>query len=189
MGYWGPEAFDLDVVEGRHPRQDRGRAPFEVVEGGGLDARAREGVSRAFVQRLRAFVAVASLFVALGACRVLLTSATVGILQQNVALEEGIDDARALNGDLKIERSVLSSSTRIDRIATQNYGMVYPTSTDSVTIGDAAQASGQQSRAQQDADAAVDSSDGGVAAWKEAQKASADDAQGVQEAGSNAVTL
>ena len=124
MGYWGSEAFDLDVVEGRHPRQDRGRAPFEVVEGGGLDARAREGVSRAFVQRLRAFVAVASLFVALGACRVLLTSATVGILQQNVALEEGIDDARALNGDLKIERSVLSSSTRIDRIATQNYGMV-----------------------------------------------------------------
>ena len=30
MGYWGPEAFDLDVVEGRHPRQDRGRAPFEL---------------------------------------------------------------------------------------------------------------------------------------------------------------
>ena len=88
-------------------RRQESHAPFEVVRGGGLDAQVRQGVSP-----------------------------TVSQLQQTASLREDIVSATATNNDLQIERSVLSSSSRIDRIATQNYGMVYPTSSDSITVGE-----------------------------------------------------
>ena len=69
---------------------------------------------------------------------VALTTATVSQLQQTASLKEDIVSATATNNDLQIERSVLSSSSRIDRIATQNYGMVYPTSSDTITVGESA---------------------------------------------------
>ena len=39
---------------------------------------------------------------------------------------------KSANSDLKIERSVLSSSSRVNAIATQNYGMVLSTDTESM---------------------------------------------------------
>lgn len=138
MRYQGSEAYNMEVVEREQLRQEpRPGARFEVVTGGGLDARARQGVSPAFVARVRAVLLAAALLVLLGVARVTLTSATVALLQENSALTEQISDAQTLGTDLRIERSVLSSNSRITRIATQNYGMVLPTDSVTVDLGSA----------------------------------------------------
>ena len=110
------------------------RTPFEVVTGGGLDALARRGVSREFVARLRAVLVVAAFFIVLGVCRVTLVTSAVTLLQGNTSLKASIESAQALNDDLQVERSVLSSASRINRIASQNYGMVLSTNTDRLVL-------------------------------------------------------
>lgn len=146
---------------------------FEVVSGGGLDARARRGVAPEFLARVKAVVACALVFFALGACRVALTSAAVAALQGNATLKTQITEAKTTNDSLMVERSALSSNARISRIATQNLGMVLSTDTETVTIGAAAEASsadaaasdGQAAQADGDAaqSAAEDASVQGVA--------------------------
>ena len=54
MAYMGSAAYRLDNVEHRRYQDDAGS--FEVVQGGGLDARARRGVSEEFLAKLRVFV-------------------------------------------------------------------------------------------------------------------------------------
>lgn len=132
--YQGSAAYSLYGAERRHPQEVERHAPFEVVRGDGLDARARQGVSRAFLARFSVAMALIAVFVVLGFCRIALTTSTVMQLQRTAALKEDIISAQMANNDLQIERSVLSSSSRIDRIATQNYGMVYPTSSDTIRI-------------------------------------------------------
>jgi cell division protein FtsL len=117
----------METAERRATRHEEARAPrpsFSVVTGGGLDARARRGVSATFLMRVKLAVAVSMTLIALGVCRVALTTASVSLLQGNVTLRSEIKEAKAYNDDLQVERSVLSSASRIDRIATQNYGMV-----------------------------------------------------------------
>ena len=121
-------------AEQRRPQEVERHAPFEVVHGGGLDAQARQGVSRSFLARFSVVMAFVAAFVLLGFCRIALTTATVTQLQRTAVLKEDIVTAQVANNDLQVERSVLSSSSRIDRIATQNYGMVYPTSSDSIRL-------------------------------------------------------
>lgn len=133
MRYQGSEAYSVDYAERCAQRQQPARRPsFEVVSGGGLDARARQGVSHQFVARVRTVLLAAALLVALGLVRVALTSATVSIMTENASLRTQISEAQTLGSDLRIERSVLSSNSRISRIATQNYGMALPT--DHVTV-------------------------------------------------------
>lgn len=134
MAYTGSEAYRLDYGAQQRARQEERHAPFSVVEGDGLDARARQGVSRLFLGRVSLFAAAFALFAALGLCRVAISAATIGCLSSNGRLESSITAAQKLNGELQMERSVLSSSARIDQIATQLYGMVYPVSTDSITV-------------------------------------------------------
>ena len=154
MRYQGSEAYSMDAAERRRELLDRQDAPsFEVVTGGGLDARARSGVSPTFVARLRVGVLIAAAIIALGIARVCLVSATVSLLSSNSSLTAQIEEATALNDQLRVQRSVLSSNSRISRIATQNYGMVL--SADSVTV-DLAAADGD---AAQTADAAVAQAD------------------------------
>ena len=163
MRYQGSVAYAYDAATEPRRRERASQEPlrsFEVVPGGGLDARARRGVSPQFVARVRAAVAVAALVIALGLVRVVLSSATVAVLEQNASLAEQIESAQTLSTDLRVERSVLSSNARISRIATQNYGMVLPT--DHVTV----------SLSQGD-DASAATSDG-------------DAAQGAEEAGAQA---
>ncbi|HJA29226.1 MAG TPA: cell division protein FtsL [Candidatus Olsenella pullicola] len=157
MRYQGSEAYNVAAAERRREHPERSPRPsFEVVDGGGLDARARAGVSRTFVMRVRAVVAIAAVLVVMGMARVALASATVSVLQTNADLSAQIEEAQTLNSDLRIERSVLSSNSRISRIATQNYGMVLPTesvhvsasepaSTDEASLadGEAAQAANE----------------------------------------------
>ena len=139
MRYQGSVAYDMGAEPRRRERvSQEPRRSFEVVPGGGLDARARRGVSPQFVARVRAALAVAALVIALGLVRVVLSSATVSLLEQNSALAEEIETAQTLSTDLRIERSVLSSNARISRIATQNYGMVLPSERVTVVFDDPA---------------------------------------------------
>lgn len=125
MRYQGSEAYKLDEAERRRERRQAQSAPsFEVVSGGGLDARARAGVSPQFVARVRAVVIVAAALIVLGMARVALSSATVSLLSANSELSARVEETETLNEQLRIQRSALSSNSRISRIATQNYGMV-----------------------------------------------------------------
>lgn len=144
MRYQGSEAVMMDAAErSRECRDERveQRPSFSVVTGGGLDARARAGVSPQFLQRVRTIVVCALVFIALGACRVALSTATVSTLQANSTLRSQIKEAQALNEDLQVERSVLSSSSRISRIATQNYGMSLSTNREVLDLSSASAAS------------------------------------------------
>ena len=132
MGIMGSEAYSYYGNAYERPREVERHAPFEVVRGGGLDARVRSGVYAQFWTRFKLFVACALAFAAIGICRVALTAATVSNLTQANALEEKISTSASANSDLKIERSVLSSSSRVNAIAKQNYGMVLSTDTESM---------------------------------------------------------
>lgn len=172
MRYQGSAVANEEYIE-RGYALPQEHPSFEVVSGGGLDARARRGVAPEFLARVKAVVACALVFFALGACRVALTSAAVASLQGNATLKSQISEAKTTNDSLMIERSALSSNSRISRIATQNLGMVLSTDTETVTIGAAAEASsadaaasdGQAARADGDAaqSASEDASVQGVA--------------------------
>lgn len=139
MRYQGSEAYRVEAAERRRERlEGQARPSFEVVSGGGLDARVRAGVSPVFVSRIRVAVAIAAALVVVGMARVALSSATVTLLKSNAELTTQIEEAQTLNDNLRIERSVLSSNSRISRIATQNYGMVLPT--EAVHVGEPASA-------------------------------------------------
>ncbi len=178
MRYQGSEAIDLEYAERRRARQQRQAAPsFEVVSGGGLDARARSGVSHEFLVRVAVVCSIALALLVIGAVRVVLSTATVSALRANATLRTEVSEAQSLNDELKIERSVLSSSTRIGRIATQNYGMVFSGETMSVNIAeDTAAASAEQA---EDSAAATDEAQASdsTATDEAAEQADADAAQ------------
>lgn len=157
MRYQGSAATNEEYIQRERALQQE-RPSFEVVSGGGLDARARRGVSPAFWARLKAVVACTLVFFALGACRVALTSAAVSALQGNATLKTQISEAKSTNDSLMIERSALSSNSRISRIATQNLGMVLSTDTETVTLGAADAAAAGEAAAAQDAPVAADDS-------------------------------
>lgn len=119
----GTEAVRLDYAEQARAPERGGRPSFDVVEGGGIDAMARRGVSDAFVALSRVAVVSIVLFVALGISRVALTTAAVTCLRANVETQSAIEAARSYNSELRVERSVLCDTNRIVRIATENYGM------------------------------------------------------------------
>lgn len=159
MRYQGSAVANEEYIE-RGYALPQERPSFEVVSGGGLDARARRGVAPEFLARVKAVVACALVFFALGACRVALTSAAVAALQGNATLKTQITEAKTTNDSLMVERSALSSNARISRIATQNLGMVLSTDTETVTIGAASSAAASDEvAAQADGDAAQSASE------------------------------
>lgn len=166
MRYQGSEAYSMDVAERRRERLEQQAAPsFEVVSGGGLDARARAGVSPLFVARVRAVLVLAACLVALGMARVALSSATVSLLSANSELSSQVEEAQVTNEQLRVQRSVLSSNSRISRIATQNYGMVLPSEfvTVDLTEDEAQPTEGEGGSAEADPAAEPAASDGDAA--------------------------
>lgn len=133
----GTEAYNYsgNTAPRRRERISQETQPsFDVVQGGGLDASARKGVSRTFVVRMRNAVIAAVVVVALGLCRVGITVATVTTLESSSDLRDEIDALETENDELSVECSILSDSSRITRIATQNLGMVLADERVSVTI-------------------------------------------------------
>lgn len=134
MSYQGSEAPRYDYLERARQYEVAPRPSFDVVDGGGADARVRRGVTTDFIAYVRLVALAIAVFVALGSARVALTTSTVNLLQSNLQVKNQIEEAVDLNSALRIERSVLSNTARITRIATQNYGMVHAESHDYVTI-------------------------------------------------------
>lgn len=128
MARYGSEAV-ARIIQFEHeyaPEQST-RSSFEVVPGGGLDADARRGVSSQFIQRVKLIAVAAALFLTLGVVRVGISTATVSTLQSNNAIRNEMRATTATNDSLRVSRSLLASTTRIERIATQNYGMTLET--------------------------------------------------------------
>ena len=132
MAIWGAQTVRIDEFE--YARERERAAELDVVRGGGIDARVRQGVSHRFVTIASYVMATVALLVALGVCRVALTTVTVSQLRSNVSLRSSIETAQKVNADLRIERSVLSSSSRICRIAEQNCGMTMATTFDEIAL-------------------------------------------------------
>jgi len=135
MTYMGTEAYDLDASRGAFAPQ--GARSFETIEGAGLDARERAGVSRQVLSTLKVLAALAAVFMVLSAARVGVFTYAATILSQNSTMRSELKEARSLQDDLRVQRSVLSSASRIDRIATQSYGMVLAGDSVKLAAGDA----------------------------------------------------
>ena len=154
MRYQGSEALNMNYA-GAGALEERSReTSFEVLPGGGLDARARRGVSHEFVASVCHVLIIAAAIITL--VRVGLSSAAVSALAANSSLRSEVTDAKNLNDDLKIERAVLSSNSRISRIATQNYGMSLSNDAMTVKVGAAAEAERAEQEAAQAAQAAAE---------------------------------
>ena len=123
MAYAAQEAFALNAQE-RARELQRLQPQFEVVEGAGLDARARQGVSAAFVTAVRRAVVAVLIVCSIGAARVSLYTQAVSSLSASSEIRAQIKDAQVLEADLQVTKSVLGDVSRIERIATENYGMV-----------------------------------------------------------------
>lgn len=159
MAYQGAEAIYLRGAQAQPARPERQAAPsFEVLEGGGLDARARRGVDAIFVGRVRLCLIAVAVVVLIGSVRVALSAATVSILQEGSALREQVVDLQDTNAELEIERSVASSSERVVAIATQAYGMVHASNVETIDVtpaeelaeGEAAESGASEAQAEVD---------------------------------------
>lgn len=128
MARYGSEAVARTTqFEHEYAPEQSTRTSFEVVPGGGLDADARRGVSSQFIQRVKLIAVAAALFLTLGVVRIGISTATVSTLQSNNVIRNEMRATTATNDSLRVSRSLLASTTRIERIATQNYGMTLET--------------------------------------------------------------
>ena len=135
MMYQGSEAVRLDYLGEATPRREQ-RTSFEVVEGAGLDHLERRGVSPQFIANLKLAAAVCVALVVLCVARIGVYSMAVGTLASNESMRSELKQTVALEDDLRIQRSVLSSTQRIDRIATQSYGMVAANGAEKLSVSD-----------------------------------------------------
>lgn len=191
MTYMGTEAYDLDASRGAFAPQ--GARSFETIEGAGLDARERAGVSRQVLSILKVLAAIAAVFMVLSAARVGVFTYAATILSQNSTMRSELKEARSLQDDLRVQRSVLSSASRIDRIATQSYGMVLAGDPVKLAIGDAEAAAAAEAEAENSASADAQETSASTAASPEevaSQLGQANITQGDgSTAGANAVDV
>ena len=149
MSYIGSEATRLDVYRGESLQQQR-QATLRTVAGEGADARARAGVTSEFLAKYKAFLVVVAIVGVLCVARVGTFALAAGIMADNATMRTQIEESTTLANQLRIQRSVLSSTSRIDRIATQTYGMVAADSAEQMTAGAASAAAEQQADGQTD---------------------------------------
>lgn len=191
MTYMGTEAYDLDASRGAFAPQ--GARSFETIEGAGLDARERAGVSRQVLSTLKVLAVVAAIFMVLSAARVGVFTYAATILSQNSTMRSELKEARSLQDDLRVQRSVLSSASRIDRIATQSYGMVLAGDPVKLAAGDAEAAAAAEAEAENSASADTQETSASTAASPEevaSQLGQANITQGDgSTAGANAVDV
>ncbi len=191
MTYMGTEAYDLDASRGAFAPQ--GARSFETIEGAGLDARERAGVSRQVLSTLKILAVVAVVFMVLSATRVGVFTYAATILSQNSTMRSELKEARSLQDDLRVQRSVLSSASRIDRIASQSYGMVLAGDSVKLAVGDAEAAAAAEAEAENSASADAQETSASTAASPEevaSQLGQANITQGDgSTAGANAVDV
>ena len=132
MAYQGNAAYDFgayqDVLEVPV------HSPLSIHEGGGMDVRSRVEAVASASALVRLVVALTVALFVLGGVRVALTAQTVSLLSQVSTAESTLAQARDDRTELQVERSALTSTDRIQRIATENYGMAYATEVDTISI-------------------------------------------------------
>jgi cell division protein FtsL len=128
MAYLDNAAYQYEEQEERVSRRH-----LRVHEGG-----RRKGESAAHelaIKPLAITVAVmVAAVVALSAVRVSLIATTVSSLSTLSEIESDVDEARDRRANLRVERSVASSVDRIKRIATENYGMEFATTSETIHV-------------------------------------------------------
>lgn len=186
--YEGSAARRMDAFEEAYA-QPRSRASLRVYEGAGLDAQVRRGVSPQLIAALK--VAAAAVLVLATFCfvRIGIYSASVSVLAENTAMRTQLKETRAERDELRIERSVLSSSSRIERIATQTYGMVLANGSETLTVGAAAAAAeaaaAEAAAAEAEAAKTAEAAASQAAAEEEAARAAEQEAK--QQAAADAI--
>ena len=128
--YDGSAARQLEPAPSAVSRPELG-----VVTGAGREA--SQGVSPVFVHAVKVFCILVALFCAVGAVRVVVSSACAGILNANAQLANELEAAQTESSDLEVMHSVYGSSTRIRDIAEGTYGMVDATDGVTIDLGDA----------------------------------------------------
>ena len=129
MRYMGGAAYQLDAQQSWEVPVGR---QLKVHRGGGLDAqRARQSSPATLVV---AFVALTVVLALVGCVRIFLTTATVSTLKEVSVAEQVVEGERVTRAQLQMEHSALTAADRIQRIATENYGMVYASDIDTVTL-------------------------------------------------------
>lgn len=187
--YEGSAARRIDAYEGAYAQPSM-QPSLGVVEGAGLDARVRAGVSAQVIAAFKLGALALAAIMLVCFVRVGIYSATVNILVENTSMRSDLKEQRALRDELRIERSVLSSSSRIERIATQFYGMVLADGSETMHIGDAQAAAEAEAAAQAEAEAeAAKTAEAAAAqAEAEAQAQKEADAKAKQEAAAEAIS-
>ena len=145
MLFQGNAAYELayqDVLEAPV------REPLSVHQGGGLDARTDNEAMSSLAKLIKVGIVITVLFAVLGGVRVALTAETVTLLEQVRTARDTVAAATDTRTELQIERSALLSSDRIQRIATESYGMVYASDVDTISID----ADGEQGASSSQAD-------------------------------------
>lgn len=130
MAFQGNAAYQLDGYQAYDYRTRRSLSVHE----GGVGARVSREASSSVAFLVKAIIALTLLLAGVGAARVVLTTRTVTLLSQVNAKEIELDDVRDEGTELRMERSALASTDRIQRIATENYGMVYASEVDTIVL-------------------------------------------------------
>ena len=132
MAYQGNAAYDFGVYQ--DVLEVPVHAPLSVHEGGGLDVRSRNAAASSISALVKTVVAITLALFVIGGVRVALTAHTVSLLTEVSEAESTLAQARDDRTELQVERSALTSTDRIQRIATENYGMAYATEVDTISI-------------------------------------------------------
>ncbi len=114
--------------------QPEQRPGFIVHEGAGLDAQRREGVGAAFLAHIKLLASVTVILTAMFVARVFLANATVVTMSQVNQVKAEISQLQETGSELQVEYSILSRGTRISDIATTQYGMVTPSTTETLDL-------------------------------------------------------
>ena len=133
MAYRGNAAYQLDFEQQAWEIPARG---LSVHEGGATGARPH-------VDPMADLFAVAKAVIVLTVmlARVALTAQTVSVLKEVSVAESTLAGAYDTRTELRVERSALSSADRIQRIATENYGMVYASEVETLVLPQASETS------------------------------------------------
>lgn len=122
--YKGSQAYRMDEAANEY---DYSRRPvLTTIEGGKPSRRGRQASASPDLSGIVAYVlALAIVLFVAGGINVALTSGTVGRLNSNKETKAQIKELTSYNGELLVERSMLSQAERVSQIAEDNLGMVY----------------------------------------------------------------
>ena len=138
MAYRGNAAYQLEFEQQAWEIPARG---LSVHEGGTSVARPHVDPMADLFTLVKAVIVLTAMLFVLGGARVALTAQTVSVLKEVSVAEATLDSAYDTRTELRVERSALSSADRIQRIATENYGMVYASEVETLVLPQASETS------------------------------------------------